>query len=148
MITEMMMIDSHMSTAAATVGASTSRLALLATAAAASSGATSSSYSVGRVSGAVIGPLPSPKTITITFVPHWTQYELKSMTLPISCCLVFGPANTLPQHAPWSFDFNLYATDQLSESSRKPGEEVINKPNRCLLWYNGKPFGNLSASFY
>lgn len=63
------------------------------------------------------------------------------MTRPISCCVVLGPANTLPQHAPWSFDFNLYAMDQLTGPSRKPDEEPIGKGQRCLLWYNGKPFG-------
>lgn len=139
----------------------TSRLALLAAAAASppkqggggaaagagaaqstSGGATSTSYSYSTAgsSGAVIGPLPTPKTITMTLVPDWNQQELKSPLRPASVCVVLGPANTLPQHAHWSFEFNISAMDQLTGPAKKTDEEAIGKGSRALLWWGGKPF--------
>ncbi len=90
-------------------------------------------------SGSIIGPLPTPKTITVTWAPDWNQVEMTS-TLPASLCVVFGPENTLPQHAYWSFEFNVYAMDPLTGIAKKADEETIGVGSRALLWNHDKPF--------
>lgn len=87
----------------------------------------------------VIGPLPTSKTITITFVPDWSQEDMKSPLRAASICVLLGPANTLPQEAPWSIEFNLFAADKSSTNVRH-NEETISKNQRALLWHDGKPF--------
>lgn len=92
----------------------------------------------------VIGPLPTSKTITITFVPDWSQEDMNSPLRAASVCVLLGPANTLPQQALWSIEFNLFGADKppaIQTKDGKPiGEEPIKKGERALLWYDGKPF--------
>jgi len=88
----------------------------------------------------VIGPLPTSKTITITFVPDWSQEDMKSPIRAASVCVLLGPANTLPQQALWCIEFNLFANDKAPSAGRNKDEELIVKGQRALLWYDGKPF--------
>jgi hypothetical protein len=88
----------------------------------------------------VIGRLPVSKTITITFVPDWSQEDMKSPLRAASLCVLLGPANTLPQQALWSMEFNLFASDKLPSVVKNKDEEPISKGERALLWYAGKPF--------
>jgi hypothetical protein len=89
---------------------------------------------------AVIGPLPAPKTITMTLVPDWNQQELRSPLRPACVKIVLGPANTTPEKALWCFEFNVYAMDQLTGPAKKADDEVISKGSRALLWFGGKPY--------
>jgi hypothetical protein len=57
-----------------------------------------------------VGPLPSPKTITITWVPDFTQLTLQSPSLPVRVTVVLGPVGTRPDSADcrWRFDFFVF----------------------------------------
>lgn len=86
----------------------------------------------------VIGTLPVSKTVTITFVPDWIQ-DNKSQA-EVSMCLLFGPANTLPQDAPWYIHFNVFCSESVPIVNTNKSEESISKGQRALLWYDGKSF--------
>ncbi|AYV86346.1 MAG: hypothetical protein Solumvirus5_13 [Solumvirus sp.] len=96
------------------------------------------------VSTAHIGPLPSPKTVTITFVPDFNQTELRSPLRPTSFRVLLGPEGTTPETAKWSFEFNMYAMDPITGPSKKPDEKPIPKDARALLWFGGKPYATYS----
>lgn len=91
-------------------------------------------------SPAVFGPLPSPRTITITMVPDWNQEAIRSPLRPSTLHVVLGPANTTPEQAKWVLAINMYAMDQHRGSSKRSDEESIGKGSRALLWYDGKAF--------
>lgn len=92
----------------------------------------------------IIPLLPVAKTITMTLVPDWNQQDLRSPKHPACVCVVLGPANTRPENAPWKFEFNLYAMDQLTGPDKKPNEKTVSKDSRALLWQSGKPFDGYS----
>jgi hypothetical protein len=97
----------------------------------------------------VYGPLPSPKTMTMTFVPDFTQLTLGSPTYPTRLTLVLGAANTRPDshECRWRFDFFIFSQSReeiLRVQGPQPDELVIAKGSRALLFHDP---GSYPASF-
>jgi len=83
-----------------------------------------------------MGPLPIPKTITITIVPDSTSVDAESLVV------VFGPDKTTPEHATCKFTLKIKAPAGVTDEgdSKQNHEVIVPKGQRCLLWYNDKPF--------
>lgn len=110
--------------------------------------------------GAPITPLVYPKTVTITFVPDWTQADMQSPFRPVTVSVVLGPAGTLPQHSQFCFEFLLFCEEPNSEpvavtkdgvtATLTPVDASTNltggdsfpvpKGERALLWHANAPF--------
>ncbi len=86
------------------------------------------------------GLLPVPKTVTVTFVPDWTQEELKSPDRPIAMCVTLGPADVPLEKAEWVFEFNTVISDKAPIQLKSKEEEAIPSGKRALLWYRSRAF--------
>lgn len=65
--------------------------------------------------------LTCPRTITITFVPDWSQLDMQSPNRPLTVSVVLGARGTLPQHSRWNLELLMFCAEKpysnLSESS-------------------------------
>jgi hypothetical protein len=86
----------------------------------------------------MLGPLPTPKTITITFVPNWCQDELKVDGLPTRLFISLGPSNHLPQNAQWKFEIWISSSAPNVPVNKRGCEESFPPDKRALMWNLGQ----------
>ena len=87
--------------------------------------------------------LSTPKTITITFAPDWSQRDMQSPSRPLTVSVVFGPPGTFPQHSQFCIELLMFCDDSNAPTQTYPlgGDSfTIRKAERALLWYANAPF--------
>ena len=97
----------------------------------------------GSVAAASFPLLSSPKTITITFAPDWSQLDMQSPSRPLTVSVLLGPPGTLPIHSQFCIELLMFCDDAYAPTQTYPlgGASItIGKADRALLWYANAPF--------
>ena len=96
----------------------------------------------GPVAAASFPPLSSPKTMTITFAPDWSQLDMQSPSRPLTVSVVLGPSGTLPQHSRFCVELLMFCDSNAPTQTYPLGGDsfTISKADRALLWYANAPF--------
>lgn len=93
-----------------------------------------------RVAGLI--PLSTPKTVTVTFAPDWTQPMDVSQMSTMACniwtlIVLFGPAGTWPSNARFKIQIRLLVLDPATPLARRTGEAdvpIVGVHERAVLW--------------